>query len=141
MHLLSALIVLLLAFALLRALMPNRPITPYVLLVAGDHRVGHGQPGTHAVVDHVRHIVKGVEQIGRPDHATQVHVPADQLLRDQHPVTGGLYRGRPVALAGCHPLRRRRVQAPLDVFDPGILVLDRMVDIFRHEAVTPPFEE
>jgi len=35
MHLLSGLIVLMLAFALLRALMPERPLAPYVLLAGG----------------------------------------------------------------------------------------------------------
>jgi len=35
MHLLSGLIVLMLVFALLRALMPDRPLAPYVLLAVG----------------------------------------------------------------------------------------------------------
>ena len=35
MHLLSGLIVLMLVFALLRAMMPDRPLAPWVLLVAG----------------------------------------------------------------------------------------------------------
>jgi hypothetical protein len=110
------------------------------LLVLCRDGVGDGEPGFHAVVDEVRHIVEGVEELLRTDEAAKVHVPADDALGNYLTFGGSLERLGLHFFHICVTRWSGRVQAPFDVLLPGLPVFHRVVEVFGHEAGAAAFE-